>query len=166
MTHGTGRRSIDRGRRINITAGNLPPYGSHPTGIEFRSEVHRDWISFDLSRASLASFSGGFELRQRPATAERKARSSCGYQPGAIHSDRAHSASHRRLCTLTSKDVLWCVGSSDGRPVRAGMPTQAVASVDQNGRAQCLPLFTGTAVVLAGKPIKDPSPMNLMRVRR
>src|SRR5260370_2045979 len=77
------------GRRINIAAGNLPLVRSHPTGIELRSEVHRDWISFDLSRAAVASFSGDIELRQRPATAKRKARSSGSYQPGAIHGDRA-----------------------------------------------------------------------------
>jgi hypothetical protein len=43
--------------------GNLPRIGLHPTGIKSCSEVHRDWTSFDLSRASLTSFSGGFELR-------------------------------------------------------------------------------------------------------
>ena len=57
---------------------------------------------------------------------------------------------------LTSKDILWCMGSSDGHCVGNANPG---GSVDQNGRAQCLPLFTGTAVVLAGKPINDPSPM-------
>ena len=57
---------------------------------------------------------------------------------------------------LTSKDVLWCMGSSDGQCVGNANPG---GSVDQNGMAQCLPLFRGTAVVLAGKPIKDPSPM-------
>ena len=57
---------------------------------------------------------------------------------------------------LTSKDVLWCMGSSDGQCVGNANPG---GSVDQNGLAQCLPFFTGTAFVLAGKAIKDPSPM-------
>jgi hypothetical protein len=50
--------------------------------------------------------------------------------------------------TLTSKDVLWCVGSSDGTCVGNAIPG---ATVDQNGVAQCNAAFTGTAIVLAGK---------------
>jgi len=57
---------------------------------------------------------------------------------------------------LTSKDILWCMGSSDGQCVGNANPG---GTVDQNGAAQCLPLFTGTAVVLAGTPIKQSNPM-------
>ncbi len=50
---------------------------------------------------------------------------------------------------LTSKDVLWCVGSSDGGCVGNANPG---ATVDQTGVAHCNPGFTGTATVLAGTP--------------
>jgi hypothetical protein len=50
--------------------------------------------------------------------------------------------------TLTSKDVLWCVGGSDGTCVGNAIPG---ATVDQNGLAQCNAAFTGTVIVLAGK---------------
>jgi hypothetical protein len=50
---------------------------------------------------------------------------------------------------LTSKDVLWCVGSSDGGCVGNAKPG---ATVDPNGVAQCNSGFTGTATVLAGTP--------------
>src|ERR1700674_2249984 len=48
---------------------------------------------------------------------------------------------------LTSKDVTWCVGSSSGMCVGNINPG---VTVDQNGLAQCLPGFTGTATILAG----------------
>ena len=44
---------------------------------------------------------------------------------------------------LTSKDVTWCAGSNSGN-INPGV------TVDQNGLAQCVPGFTGTATVLAG----------------
>ena len=50
--------------------------------------------------------------------------------------------------TLTSKDVLWCVGSSDGICVGNANPG---ATLDRNGMAQCNAGFTGTVIVLAGK---------------
>jgi hypothetical protein len=49
---------------------------------------------------------------------------------------------------LTSKDVTWCVGSSTG--VCAGNINSG-ATVDQSGLAQCVPGFSGTATILAGK---------------
>ena len=48
---------------------------------------------------------------------------------------------------LTSKDVTWCVGSSNG--ACAGNIATG-ATVDQNGVAQCVSGFTGTATILAG----------------
>jgi hypothetical protein len=48
---------------------------------------------------------------------------------------------------LTSKDVMWCTGSSDGVCVGNAIPG---ATVDQNGLAQCSPNFTGIATILAG----------------
>ncbi len=48
---------------------------------------------------------------------------------------------------LSSKDVMWCAGSSDGVCVGNAIPG---ATVDQNGLAQCSPNFTGTATILAG----------------
>ncbi|HEY3975490.1 MAG TPA: hypothetical protein VGM18_20995 [Candidatus Sulfotelmatobacter sp.] len=48
---------------------------------------------------------------------------------------------------LTSQDVQWCIGSSDGACEPAGM---TYPSVDQNGAAQCGPTFVGTVIVLAG----------------
>jgi len=50
--------------------------------------------------------------------------------------------------TLTSKDVLWCIGGSDGSCVGNINPG---ATVDQTGIAQCNAGFVGTATVLAGK---------------
>ena len=50
--------------------------------------------------------------------------------------------------TLTSKDVVWCVGDSTGAcpgNINTG------ASVDLNGLAQCNSGFVGTATILAGK---------------
>jgi hypothetical protein len=49
--------------------------------------------------------------------------------------------------TLTSKDVLWCIGSSDGSCVGNINPG---ATVDQTGLAQCNSGFAGTATILAG----------------
>jgi hypothetical protein len=49
---------------------------------------------------------------------------------------------------LTGKDVTWCVGSSSG--VCAGNINLG-ATVDQNGFAQCVAGFSGTATILAGK---------------
>jgi hypothetical protein len=51
--------------------------------------------------------------------------------------------------TLTSKDVMWCMGASDGTCVGNINPG---ATVDQNGLAQCNSGFVGTATILAGKP--------------
>lgn len=51
--------------------------------------------------------------------------------------------------TLTSKDVMWCMGASDGSCVGNINPG---ATVDQTGMAQCNPGFVGTATILAGKP--------------
>ena len=48
---------------------------------------------------------------------------------------------------LTSNDVTWCVGSNSGMCVGNINPG---VTVDQNGLAQCVPGFTGTATVLAG----------------
>jgi len=48
---------------------------------------------------------------------------------------------------LTSKDVFWCVGSSNGACVGNVNPG---ANLDQNGAAQCNPGFVGTATILAG----------------
>jgi hypothetical protein len=48
---------------------------------------------------------------------------------------------------LTSKDVMWCAGSSGGMCVGNINPG---VTVDQNGLAQCLPGFTGTVTILAG----------------
>jgi hypothetical protein len=48
---------------------------------------------------------------------------------------------------LTSKDVLWCVGTSAGACLGNINPG---TSVDQNGAAQCNPGFVGKATILAG----------------
>jgi hypothetical protein len=48
---------------------------------------------------------------------------------------------------LSSKDVMWCAGSSNGVCVGNAIPG---ATVDQNGVAKCSPSFTGTATILAG----------------
>jgi hypothetical protein len=51
--------------------------------------------------------------------------------------------------TLTSKDVMWCIGAGDGSCVGNIKPG---ATVDQTGMAQCNSGFVGTATILAGKP--------------
>ncbi|HEV7219975.1 MAG TPA: hypothetical protein VGN39_13965 [Terriglobales bacterium] len=48
---------------------------------------------------------------------------------------------------LASKDVSWCVGSNSGMCVGNINPG---VTVDQNGMAQCISGFTGTATILAG----------------
>jgi hypothetical protein len=48
---------------------------------------------------------------------------------------------------LTSKDISWCVGSSNGACIGNEIPG---ANLDQNGVAQCNPGFTGIATILAG----------------
>ena len=55
---------------------------------------------------------------------------------------------------LTSKDVTWCLGlvGSNGGGCLGNVDQGAI--VDQDGVAQCLPGFTGTATVLAGTPVK------------
>jgi hypothetical protein len=50
---------------------------------------------------------------------------------------------------LTSNDIVWCVGTTDGNcNGNIGSPV----IVDVNGVAQCSVGQTGTATVLAGKP--------------
>lgn len=49
---------------------------------------------------------------------------------------------------LTSKDVTWCVGGSDG--TCAGN-IAVRATVDANGVAKCVPGAVGAATILAGK---------------
>ena len=49
---------------------------------------------------------------------------------------------------LTSKDVMWCVGASDG--TCAGNINTG-ATVDSNGVAQCLPGPARTVTILAGR---------------
>jgi hypothetical protein len=51
--------------------------------------------------------------------------------------------------TLTSKDVMWCIGASQGSCVGNINPG---ATVDQTGMVQCNSGFVGTATILAGKP--------------
>ena len=56
---------------------------------------------------------------------------------------------------LTNNDVRWCVGDSSGTcpgNISAG------ATVDQHGVAQCVPGFSGTATILAGKGTPAMSP--------
>lgn len=50
--------------------------------------------------------------------------------------------------TLTSADISWCVGSSNGA---CNGNIAGGAIVDQNGVAQCAPNFAGTVTILAGK---------------
>lgn len=56
--------------------------------------------------------------------------------------------------TLTSKDVMWCVGELTSAPNAS--PNACVglvipfASVDQNGLATCSPTLHGTGYILAG----------------
>jgi hypothetical protein len=54
---------------------------------------------------------------------------------------------------LTSKDVQWCAGTSNGACVGNINPG---ISVDQNGVAQCNIGFVGTATVLAGTAASTP----------
>lgn len=49
---------------------------------------------------------------------------------------------------LTGMDVSWCVGTSNG--ACAGNISLG-ATVDSNGVARCMPNFSGTATILAGK---------------
>jgi len=48
---------------------------------------------------------------------------------------------------LTSRDVMWCAGSNTGMCMGNINPR---VTVNQNGLAQCVPGFTGTATILAG----------------
>jgi len=56
---------------------------------------------------------------------------------------------------LTGNDVTWCVGSSSGDCAGNINPG---ATIDPNGLAQCVPGFSGTATILAGKamPVMTP----------
>jgi hypothetical protein len=56
---------------------------------------------------------------------------------------------------LTSQDVVWCIGTSNG--ACAGNIVVG-AAVDQMGKAHCLPGFVGTANILAGKPLPVMNP--------
>jgi len=50
---------------------------------------------------------------------------------------------------LTSNDIVWCVGASDGT---CNGNIASLVTVDVNGIAQCSGGQPGTATVLAGKP--------------
>jgi hypothetical protein len=49
---------------------------------------------------------------------------------------------------LNNKDITWCVGTSTGACAGNINPG---ATVTANGVAACVPTFTGTATILAGK---------------
>jgi hypothetical protein len=49
---------------------------------------------------------------------------------------------------LTNMDINWCIGSSQGACVGNINPG---ATVDSNGVARCVPGFSGTVTILAGK---------------
>lgn len=60
---------------------------------------------------------------------------------------------------LTNKDIVWClggVGDTSGGCVGLVNPG---GFVNQNGLAQCDPMFTGTATVLAGVAIPQSNPI-------
>jgi len=60
---------------------------------------------------------------------------------------------------LTSNDITWCmagIGDPSGQCVGNANPG---GTVSQNGLAQCNPLFTGTATVLAGVAIPVSHPV-------
>ena len=63
---------------------------------------------------------------------------------------------------LTSNDIVWCIGTSDGT---CNGNIASPVTVDVNGVAQCSVGLTGTATVLAGKPsskaVKPDSPSQL-----
>jgi hypothetical protein len=63
---------------------------------------------------------------------------------------------------LTSNDIVWCIGTSDGT-CNGNIASPVI--VDINGVAQCSVGQTGTATVLAGKPsskaVKPDSPSQL-----
>lgn len=63
---------------------------------------------------------------------------------------------------LTNKDVTWCAGSDGGACV--GQINPGVA-VDENGVAQCVPGFTGTATILAGTPSQAAKPDRAMQLK-
>jgi len=50
---------------------------------------------------------------------------------------------------LTSNDIVWCIGTSDGT---CNGNIASPVTVDVNGIVQCSGAQTGTAIVLAGKP--------------
>ena len=57
---------------------------------------------------------------------------------------------------LTSADVMWCVGTTDGHCagfIRTG------ATVDANGLARCDSGFSGQVTILAGQPQTQPAPL-------
>ncbi len=62
---------------------------------------------------------------------------------------------------LTSADVLWCVGGTNGACSPSAQP---YPSVDQNGVAQCGPTFAGTATVLAGTPLPGAADNAVLKV--
>jgi hypothetical protein len=56
---------------------------------------------------------------------------------------------------LTSKDVAWCVGGPNG--ICAGN-TVVGSSVSTSGLAECLPGFSGTQTILAGRGTPSMNP--------
>jgi len=72
--------------------------------------------------------------------------------------------------TLTSNDITWCYGGSTSEAnATPGMCVGDIAqfaSVDQNGLAQCAPLFQGSVYILAGtlSPVPTPTGVSLLKV--
>jgi hypothetical protein len=56
---------------------------------------------------------------------------------------------------LTPQDVTWCAGTTMGACAGNINPG---ATVDQNGVAQCVQNFTGTATIMAGKAMPSMNP--------
>ena len=104
-------------------------------------------LSVGITLLSVACGSGSRQLQSvtlSPATADARSFPN-GEVPFAATGTFSKPPSPQ---PLTNQDVMWCVGSSAG--MCAGN-TNPGATIDQNGRAQCVGSFVGTVNILAGK---------------
>jgi hypothetical protein len=102
-----------------------------------------------LLLASLSSFGCGSSGQLRSVTVSPSAADARNFPSGQVpFSAMGTYGSSSMPQPLNNKDIVWCVGTNTGACAGNIIPG---ATVTPNGVAACVPTFSGTTTILAGK---------------
>ena len=102
-----------------------------------------------LLLASLSSFGCGSSGQLRSVTVSPSAADARNFPSGQVpFSAMGTFGSSSMPQPLNNKDIVWCVGTNTGACAGNIIPG---ATVTPNGVAACVPTFSGTTTILAGK---------------